>query len=62
VADVNTAPPSPDFGFNGTVISEGVGAINMMIAAVDNGSDLMMYAGPVFSHFEKFQMELKMLW
>jgi len=52
VADVHTAPPSPSFGFGGTVLSEGVGCVNMMIAAVDNGKDLMMYAGPVFSHFE----------
>jgi len=52
VADVHTAPPSPDFGFKGTVLSEGVGNVNMMIAAVDNGKDLTMYAGPVFSHFE----------
>jgi len=52
VADVHTAPPSPDFGFEGTVLSEGVGPVNMMIAAVDNGDNLMMYSGPVFSHFE----------
>jgi len=49
---VHTAPPSPDFGFEGTVLSEGVGPVNMMIAAVDNGDNLMMYSGPVYSHFE----------
>jgi len=52
VADVHTAPPSPDYGFGGTVLSEGVGPVNMMIAAVDNGDNLMMYSGPVYSHFE----------
>jgi len=31
---------------------EAVGSVNMMVAAVDNGKDVTMYAGPVFSHFE----------
>jgi len=52
IADIHTAPPSPNFGFSGTVLSEAVGAVNMMVAAVDNGNDVTMYAGPVYSHFE----------
>jgi hypothetical protein len=50
IADVHTAPPS--LGFQGTVLSEAVGNVNMLIAALDNGNDTRIYAGPVFSHYE----------
>jgi len=52
VADVHTAPPSPDFGFGGSVVSNGVGNVNMMICAMNSGNDAVVYAGPVFSHYE----------
>jgi hypothetical protein len=57
IADVHTAPPS--VGFQGTVLSEGVGNVNMLIAALDNGKEVRVYAGPVFSHFELIPDEVK---
>lgn len=39
------------------MIHEGVGNVNLLIMAVDNGPDRMVYAGPVFSHYE-FEMPL----
>jgi hypothetical protein len=50
IADVHTAPPSE--GFDGTVLSEAVGNVNMLVAALDNGNDTRIYAGPVFTHYE----------
>jgi len=50
IADVHTQPPS--IGFEGTVLSEAVGNVNMLIAALDNGKDVKVYAGPVYSHYE----------
>jgi hypothetical protein len=29
-----------------------VGAVDLLLVAVDNGPDRTMYAGPVFSHYE----------
>jgi len=52
VADVHTAPPSPDFGFNGTVLTEGVGNVNIMLVSFKSGEDVTVYAGPVYSHYE----------
>ena len=50
--DVHTAPPSPDTHFSGTVLTEAVGNINMMLAAINSGTDVVVYASPVFSHYE----------
>lgn len=52
VADVHTDVPDELVGDPGAVIHEGVGNVHMMLIAIDNGSDRMMYAGPVMSHYE----------
>ena len=52
VADVHTDLPSPVHGDPGAVIHEAVGNMNLLIIAVDNGFDRMVYAGPVLSHYE----------
>jgi len=55
VADVHTNPPAPDLGDPGCVLHQGLGKVNLMMLAVDNGKDRVAYAGPVFSHYE-FEM------
>ena len=53
VTDVHTDPPDPFFsGDPGAVIHEGIANVNLMLIAVDNGPDRMVYAGPVLSHYE----------
>ncbi|MBW4548571.1 MAG: DUF3160 domain-containing protein [Symplocastrum torsivum CPER-KK1] len=42
-------------GDPGSVLHEGVGNVDLLMLAVDNGSDKMVYAGPVLSHYE-FEM------
>lgn len=55
VADVHTNVPAPIFGDPGCVLHQGVGNVDMMLIAIDNGKDRMVYAGPVLSHYE-FEM------
>jgi hypothetical protein len=50
VVDVHTDVPS--LGDPGGVLHQGVGTPNMMLVAIDNGPDRMIYAGPVLSHYE----------
>ena len=52
VTDVHTDPPSPIVGDPGCVIHQAVGNVDLLVIAVDNGKDKMVYAGPVFSHYE----------
>ena len=53
VVDVHTDLPDPFLtGDPGAVIHESVGNVNLLVVAVDNGPDRMVYAGPVFSHYE----------
>ena len=52
VADVHTAAPDPVTGDPGGILLEGTGAADMMIVAVDNGPDRMVYAGPTMSYYE----------
>lgn len=52
VSDVHTDGPSVDDQDPGAVLHEGVGRVNLMMIAVDNGPDRMVFAGPVFSHYE----------
>jgi hypothetical protein len=52
VTDVHTDPPDPVTQDPGMVLHEGVGNVNLMLIAVDNGPDHMVYAGPVLSHYE----------
>jgi hypothetical protein len=34
------------------VLHQGTGNVDLLLIAVDNGPDQMMYAGPVMSHYE----------
>ena len=53
VADVHTDAPDLLFsGDPGAVIHEGIANVNLLLIAVDNGPDRMVYAGPVLSHYE----------
>jgi hypothetical protein len=52
VTDVHTDGPSVPDGDPGGVLHEAVGRVNFMMIAVDNGPDRVIYAGPVFSHYE----------
>ncbi len=51
VTDIQTAPPD-DIDGQGGVLHEGVGYVDMMLVAIDNGADKMVYAGPMLSHYE----------
>ena len=55
VADVHTDTPDALHGDPGGVLHEAVGNVHLLMVAVDCGSDRMVYAGPVLSHFE-FEM------
>jgi hypothetical protein len=55
VADVHTDVPAPVFEDPGCVLHQGVGNVDLMLIAIDNGKDRMVYAGPVLSHYE-FEM------
>ncbi len=55
VADVHTDTPDPVYGDPGCVLTQGVGNVDLLLVAIDNGKDRMVYAGPVFSHYE-FEM------
>jgi len=52
VVDVHTDPPDLIAGDPGCVLHEGVGNLHLLMIAVDNGDDRMVYAGPVLSHYE----------
>lgn len=52
VADVHTDPNDE----TGSVLHQGVGNIDLLMIAIDSGKDRMMFAGPVFSHYE-FEMK-----
>jgi hypothetical protein len=55
VADVHTDTPDPIYNDPGCVLTQGVGNVDLLLVAIDNGKDRMVYAGPVFSHYE-FEM------
>jgi hypothetical protein len=55
VADVHTDVPCPDCGDPGSILHQGVGNVDLMIEAIDNGKDRVVYCGPTFSHYE-FEM------
>ncbi len=50
VVGVHTAPT--DAYSVGGVLHEGVGDVDLMMVAVDNGPDRMVYAGPTMRHYE----------
>ena len=51
VTDIHTAPPD-QIDPSGGVLHQGTGNVDLLLIAVDNGPDRMMYAGPVMSHYE----------
>ncbi|HEY9829927.1 MAG TPA: DUF3160 domain-containing protein, partial [Stenomitos sp.] len=55
VADVHTNVPAQLIGDPGCVLHQGVGNVDLLMIAVDNGEDKMVYVGPVLSHYE-FEM------
>ncbi len=55
VTDVHTDGSDMLSGDPGAVIHEGIGHVHLMMIAIDNGPDRMVYAGPVLSHYE-FEM------
>jgi hypothetical protein len=46
VSDVHTNPIDRE------VLQEGVGDVNFLVVAVDNGGDSIAYVGPVYSYYE----------
>jgi len=52
VADIHTDLPSPDSGDPGSVLHQGVGRVNLLMLAVEQGGDRIVCAGPVLSHYE----------
>jgi hypothetical protein len=55
VTDVHTDPPDTTVPDPGCVLHEGIGNVDLIMVAIDSGMDRMVYAGPVFSHYE-FEM------
>jgi hypothetical protein len=55
VAEVHTDVPAPTHGDPGCILHQGVGNVDLLLIAIDNGTDRMVYAGPVLSHYE-FEM------
>jgi hypothetical protein len=51
VTDIYTAPPDL-IDPKGGALHEATGNVDLMLIAVDNGPDRMMYAGPTMSHYE----------
>ena len=54
ITDVQTTLPRDDFGYAGHVYHQGVGNINLMVIAIENEEDHVVYLGPTFSHYEFF--------
>ena len=48
-------PTSPPYTDPGCVLHQGVGNVDLMLIAIDNGKDRMVFAGPLLSHYE-FEM------
>jgi hypothetical protein len=55
VADVHTDVPAPVLGDPGCVLHQGIGNVDLLLIAIDNGKDRMVFAGPLLSHYE-FEM------
>lgn len=50
VTDVYAA--LPDHNHPGGVLHQGIGDVDLLMVAIDNGKDRMVYAGPTLSHYE----------
>jgi hypothetical protein len=55
VADVHTNVPTPIHEDPGCVLHQGVGNVDLMVIAIENGPDRVAYVGPTLSHYE-FEM------
>ncbi len=51
VTDIHTAPPD-QVDAAGGVLHEATGNVDLLMIAVDSGTDRMVYAGPTLSHYE----------
>jgi hypothetical protein len=54
-ADMHTDVPASLHNDPGCVLHQGVGSVDLLMIAVDNGQDRTVYAGPMLSHYE-FEM------
>jgi len=52
VTDVHSDAPDFESGDPGRILHNAIGNVNLLMIAVDNGSDKMVFAGPVLSHYE----------
>jgi hypothetical protein len=52
VADVHTDPPNPELGDPGSILHQGVGKVNLLFMVFERGTNRIMVAGPVLSHYE----------
>ncbi len=52
MTDIHTNVPDPRHGDPGGMLTQAVGNVELLLAAIDSGTDRMVYAGPVFSHYE----------
>jgi hypothetical protein len=52
VTDIHTNPPCGVCDDPGGVLHEAVGNVNLLMVAIENGTNRCIYAGPVLSHFE----------
>jgi hypothetical protein len=51
IVDIHTVVPTDD-GYQGHVLNQATGAVNLMAIAIENGGDKVVYLGPVMSHYE----------
>jgi hypothetical protein len=52
VADVHTDVPDPLMGDPGCILHQGLGKVDLLVIAIENGPHRMVYGGPVLSHYE----------
>jgi hypothetical protein len=52
VVDVHTDFPDTIHDDPGSILHQGIGMVPLLMMAVDNGNDKMIFAGPVLSHYE----------
>ncbi len=52
IADVHSSIPTPDGAYEGHVMNQATGYVNLMAIAIENGDDKVVYLGPVMSHYE----------
>ncbi len=55
VADVQTTMPQEEFPYSGHTYHQAVGDINLLVIAIENGEDRVIYLGPTLSHYDFFE-------